>query len=177
METSTRGAESDASGAERRRGNDLVAPLVRDLLLDDRPVRLTVGGHSMTPFIRRGDVVTVQPTRLSRPVLGAVLVVAADAQRFTVHRHVGWRDGRIVPRGDCAPAPDPAIPLASVLGVVTRVERSGLRVWAGLGPERRVLAWLSRTGWLAQLARLRTRLDRLARRGLRSGQKREAERE
>jgi hypothetical protein len=138
-------------------------PLLKVLLGGGRHVRLRVSGHSMTPFIRRGDLVTVRPRCDLRPSLGDVLVVAADSRWLTVHRHVGWAEGRIVPRGDSATAPDTAIPLASVLGVVIRVDRQGRRAWAALGPERRMVAWLSRIGLLGQIARLRARLKRSAR--------------
>jgi hypothetical protein len=40
---------------------------------------------------------------------------------------------------------DGIIPQANLLGKVTRIERNGKKVWLGLGPERRVIAWLSRT--------------------------------
>ncbi|HUL76785.1 MAG TPA: S24/S26 family peptidase [Vicinamibacteria bacterium] len=144
-----------------QRGSDLAVPLIEDLLGEGRSVSFEVDGHSMTPFIRRGDRVTVRPRR-TRPSFGDVLVVVADARRLTVHRHVGWADGLIVPRGDCAPAPDPPVPLERVLGVLTRVDRQDRRVRAGLGPERRVIAWLSRIGLLARIARLHARLGRAA---------------
>lgn len=160
---SPRGATHRPTGGELectpslRRGNDLLTPLVKDLLSESQPVCLEVDGHSMTPFIRRGDLVTVRPRRASRPALGDVLLVAADARRFTIHRYVDHVDGCVVPRGDCAPTADPPTPIEEVLGFVTRVEREGRRVWAGLGPERRTIAWLSRTGLLWRVARWRAR--------------------
>ncbi|HXK08236.1 MAG TPA: S24/S26 family peptidase [Vicinamibacteria bacterium] len=139
-----------------------MAPLLEGLLRDGRSVSFRVDGHSMTPFIRRGDLVTVRPRLGDRPSLGDVLLVVADGHRLTVHRHVDWADGRVVPRGDAAPAPDPAVPLDRALGVVARVERRGRLVRVGLGPERRVVAWLSRIGLLARLALLHARLGRSA---------------
>ena len=43
---------------------------------------------------------------------------------------------------------DCRIPRENLLGRVTRVERNGKAVWLGLGPERTLIAWLSRRGWL-----------------------------
>ena len=150
--------ESDECAQPLQRGNDVLTPLVRELLSEGRSVSIEVDGHSMTPFIRRGDLVTVRPRRDSRPSRGDVLLFVPDSRRFIIHRHVGWVKGRVVPRGDCAPASDAPIPLEDVLGKVTQVERQGRRIWAGLGPERWVVAWLSRIGLLGRLARLRALL-------------------
>jgi len=140
------------------------APLLRDLLRDGIAVRFEVSGHSMTPFIRPGDVVTVQPCPGRRPAVGAVLLLDAG-NRLLLHRHVGWAVGGIVPRGDNTAAPDPTVAPGQVLGAVTRVERRGRRVRAGLGPEGRLIAWLSRGGLLRSAARLRERLRGRARVG------------
>jgi hypothetical protein len=129
-------------------------------LRDGQAVSLEVGGHSMTPFIRGGDRLTVRPRQGRRPSLGQVLVAAVDPGRVIVHRHVGWLEDRVVLRGDSTAASDAPIPLEAVVGVVARVERGDRRVWAALGPERRLVAWLSRRGLLGRMARLRARLGR-----------------
>jgi len=138
---------------------DLARGLFADLLSSGVNVRLEVGGHSMTPFIRAGDVVTVAPRGDARPALGDVVVCAVDRDQLTMHRLVGWAEERLIPRGDAAPSADPAVPVDSVVGLVRRVERRDRPVRLGLGPERRVIAWLSRCGLLARLARLRARLE------------------
>jgi hypothetical protein len=136
----------------------VLSPLLTDLLRGGLAVRLAVTGHSMTPFVRAGDVVTITP-RL-RPTLGDVVAFAPDAGRVIVHRLVARPDGRLLLRGDAAAAPDPPIGDDEVLGVVTLVERHGRRVGIGLGLERRGVAWLSRLGLLRGLARLRERCRR-----------------
>ncbi|HTX66343.1 MAG TPA: S24/S26 family peptidase [Opitutaceae bacterium] len=136
-------------------------PLLRDLLREGIEVRFEVGGHSMTPLVRPGDIVTVRPRPGDRPPVGAVLLLDAGG-RLLLHRHVGWAGGRIVPRGDNTAAADAAVALEHVLGVVTRVERRGRRVRAGLGPEGKLIAWMSRRGLLRSAARLRERLRRRA---------------
>jgi hypothetical protein len=132
--------------------------LFADLLSSGVSVRLEVGGHSMAPFVRSGDVVTVAPRGDARPSLGDVVVCAVERDQLTMHRVVGWTGGQLVPRGDAAPTADAALQLDSVVGLVRRVERRGRPVRLGLGPERRVIAWLSRLGLLASLGRLRARL-------------------
>jgi hypothetical protein len=140
-----------------RGGEDLRRSLAADLLRGGSPVRLEVTGHSMSPFIRSGDVVTIEPLSGRRPALGEVVAVA-PASGLLVHRLVGWKRGRALSRGDVAAEADPVTPSEALLGRVTRVERRGRRVRLGLGIERVAIAWLSRAGLLRALARLRQRL-------------------
>ena len=134
----------------------LLRPLVSDLLRGGTPVRLEVTGHSMSPFIRGGDVVTIEPLAGRRPALGEVVALAPGGH-LLVHRLVGWDRGRALCRGDVAVGPDPPPSPEELLGRVTRVERAGRRVRLGLGIERVPIAWFSRLGVLRALARLRER--------------------
>jgi hypothetical protein len=111
----------------------------------------------MTPFIRNGDVVTLEPLLGRRPTLGEVVALAPGG-RLLVHRVVGWDRGQALCRGDVAAGVDPLASPDELLGRVTRVERGGRRVRLGQGIERVPIAWLSRVGLLRALARLRERL-------------------
>ncbi len=133
-------------------------PLLCGLLRDGIPVSVEVRGCSMSPFIRPGDVVRLRPP-LGRLLVGAVLLLEAEG-RLLLHRHVGWTEGRIITRGDNATVADGLFAPDRVLGVVTGVERRGRRVWAGLGPEGRLIAWLSRGGLLRWAGCLRQRVRR-----------------
>jgi len=132
-------------------------PLLADLLRGGTPVRLEVTGHSMSPFIRSGDVVTIEPLSGRSPALGEVVALAAGG-RLLVHRLVGRDRGQALCRGDVASGADPVASLDDLLGRVTRVERGGRRVRLGLGLERLPIAWLSRVGLPRALARLWERL-------------------
>jgi hypothetical protein len=107
----------------------------------------------MDPFIRDGDVITVSPLRSTRPRVGDVVAFARlEGANLVVHRVVARRGWDAVVQGDGVPEyADGLIPAESLLGRVTRVERDGRSVWLGLGPERVVIAWLSRAGWLIPL--------------------------
>jgi hypothetical protein len=139
------------AGPEKRSPDELLQPLLADLLRGGTPVRLEVTGHSMSPFIRSGDVVTIEPLSSHRPTLGAVVALAPGG-RLLVHRLVGWG------RGDAAAGADPSASPDDLLGRVSRVERGGRPVRLGLGLERLPIAWLSRLGLLRVLARLREQL-------------------
>lgn len=134
-----------------------VPALVAGLLRHGSGVRLGVTGHSMTPFVRKGDVLTIEPPLGRRLSLGDVVLCAPD-RRLVAHRIVGWRGELVRLRGDLAPTEDATLAPADVLGVVTRVERGGREVRLGPRPVRAAIAWLSRSGLLRQLARVRERL-------------------
>jgi signal peptidase I len=135
-------------------GHEILRPLLADLLRSGTSVRLEVTGHSMSPFIRHGDVVALEPLRGRLPALGEVVALTPGG-RLLVHRVVGWQRGQVLCRGDVAKGADPAVSPDDVLGRVTRVERRGRHVRLGLGIERLAIAWLSRVGLLRALAAVR----------------------
>jgi hypothetical protein len=123
-------------------------------LRDGLSARLEVTGRSMTPFVQSGDRVTVKPADADGLSFGDVVVFAAGGHALTVHRIVGWSGEAIRSRGDMAGQEDAPVARHEVLGVVTRVERRGKRLRLGLGPERSLIARLSRLGVFARLGRI-----------------------
>lgn len=125
----------------------------------------------MSPFIRDGDVITLAPTQLSgrnprvptfsaalpdvEPVVRAcgigqvVAFVSPVSQRLVVHRIIGRHKSRFLIQGDnLSGLVADAVRQDDILGRVVRIERGRKRVWLGLGPERYVIAALSRAGLL-----------------------------
>lgn len=137
-----------------------IAELVGGLLREGTRVSLAVGGFSMAPFLKNGDRVTLEPVRRVHP--GDVVARLCGGERLLIHRVVGGAASEPLTRGDSATESDPAIRQGELLGRVQCAERSGRRLRLGLGPERRLLALLSRLGWLRPLLAL-------ARRSARSG--------
>lgn len=119
------------------------------------PFRFNAGGHSMAPFIRDGDVITVSPLAADAPGPGEVAAfVHPETQRLCLHRVLSVSKGRFLIQGDNLPEkPDGMIPREALVGRVTRVERAGRRVRLGLGPERLLIAYLSRCGGLTAIRR------------------------
>ncbi len=131
--------------------NDELAALMQAVLAKGGRFRFQATGSSMRPFIREGDVLTVEP--LAGPArLGEVVVcVQADGGRLMVHRVVrvgrtGW-----LTKGDQARQADGWVEQPGLVGRVVRVERQGQAAWAGLGRERVLIGWLSRWGWLVPM--------------------------
>jgi hypothetical protein len=127
-------------------------PALRELLqaVLDRgvPFRFRATGFSMTPFVRDGDVITVAPLAGRSIGPGDVVgFVRPDTGKLVVHRVVGQKGDAFLIRGDYTGETDGPIEVANILGCVTRVEREGKTVDLGLGPERRLIAVLTRWGF------------------------------
>lgn len=107
----------------------------------------------MTPFIRDGDVITVAPLQLTLPCIGEVVAFVRPKEgNLVVHRVIARRGRTVLIQGDNGlDYADGLIPQENILGRVTRIERNGHNVWVGLGPERYLIAWLSRTTLLIPL--------------------------
>jgi signal peptidase I len=109
------------------------------------PFRFRANGYSMSPFIRDGDIVTVSPLFDAAPHLGDVVALShPEIGRLVVHRVVGGKGFSYITKGDNASAEDGWVPKEKILGLVTKVERNGAKVGLGLGPERFLIAILSR---------------------------------
>jgi hypothetical protein len=120
------------------------------------PFRFSARGYSMAPFIRDGDVISVSPLASSAPGLGDVVAfIHPETELLCMHRVLSVNGDSFFIQGDNMPEkPDGMIPREAIVGWVTRVERAGRSVRLGLGPERLLLALLSRCGGLAVIRRL-----------------------
>lgn len=106
----------------------------------------------MAPFIRDGDVITIEPVREKPPGIGGVVAFFhPQFEKIMVHRVVGKKDRTYLIRGDNSPASDGEISKDHVLGFVTRVERRGKNISLGSGFEKYLIAFLSRRGLLIPL--------------------------
>jgi hypothetical protein len=111
----------------------------------------------MTPFVRSGDVLAVEPLR-GRPLSTGDVILHAPGPRLVAHRVVGRRGALVRSRGDIAPCEDAPVAPGDVLGIVAGIERDGRRVRLGPRPVRVAIALLSRAGILRGLAVARERL-------------------
>jgi phage repressor protein C with HTH and peptisase S24 domain len=122
--------------------------LLRAVLDKGKPFRFRARGLSMSPFIKDGDVVTVAPLRGATPQTGDIAAFLHPATgQLAIHRIVGAKSGRFTLKGDNAVETDGALPAATLLGLVTRVERNGSLIRPGPGGGA-AIAKLSRSGLL-----------------------------
>jgi len=118
-------------------------------------------GFSMYPFIKDGDVITVSPLAKDSPRLGNVVAfVQREMEKLVVHRVIRIGANSYFMKGDDTQAGDSPVPKENVLGLVTKVERGQKRVFIGLGPERFIIAILTRKGWAIPLVRAAVKLLR-----------------
>jgi signal peptidase I len=123
--------------------------LVKEVLGKGVECRLQVKGYSMSPFIKDNDVVTISPISDASPGFGDVIAfVHPKADKFFIHRVVGKIGGAYLIKGENSLEPDGLIERKHIIGIITRVERDGKKVFFGLGPERFLVALLTRTNLL-----------------------------
>jgi signal peptidase I len=105
----------------------LMPELIEDLLAQGTRVRLAVGGVSMVPRLRNGDLVTIEPLQGKDARFGELVLFRREDGAPVLHRVVRrWRS-RLQTRGDANIRLDPSIDAACVLGRVRRIERAGSR--------------------------------------------------
>ena len=132
-------------GGELSLSGPALVELLRAVLYKGKPFRFRAKGFSMSPFVMDGDIITVSPLTGDLPRLGEVVAyISAETGRLIVHRVIGKRGKGCLIRGDSAWEKQDWVTEAYILGRVTRVERNGKPVGLGLGPERRLIALLSR---------------------------------
>jgi hypothetical protein len=113
-------------------------------LPEDGRLRVRLGGISMSPFIRDGELAEVGP-RPRQPRRGMVLVCTPDGKAFIIHRVISWRakggSWQVRTKGDSLVRSDRWWEPSEVLGQVVALHRGGSRVPLDRGQ----LYWL---GWL-----------------------------
>ena len=84
---------------------------------------------------------------IHKPRIGEIIAfVRPENEKLVVHRVIARHSTDAIFQGDNdLEYPEEIIPQENLLGKVTKIERNGHKVWMGLGPERYMIAWLSRT--------------------------------
>ncbi len=99
----------------------------------------------MHPFIKDNDMVTLCPLKDSPCVGDVVAFEESLSGRLLVHRIIRINGNMYVMKGDDTWGKgDVPVAAPHIVGIVSRVERKGSIVRAGFGPEKRLIALLSR---------------------------------
>ena len=126
-----------------------IVSLLRDVLRRGAECQFQANGHSMSPFIKDGDIVTVSPILHSSPGIGDVVAfIHKKTGRLLIHRVVGKNGKSYLTKGDNTFEGDGSVHEANILGYVRKVERNGKKVSLGLGPESFLISLLTRKGLL-----------------------------
>lgn len=133
-----------------------LASLIRATLTEATPISFDAPGRSMEPFIRSGDKIFV--SRVTKPAIrrGDVLVyVHPQDGKVIAHRVIRIDGNHFLCKGDNVHLHDDGwIDFQDVLGRVRRVERNGKRSRLGFGPEKFIIALLSKQRLLVPVCNL-----------------------
>jgi hypothetical protein len=139
--------------------SQILPELVAKMVSKGVECRLEVRGYSMSPFVKDNDTVTISPMVDSSPGFGDVIAfVHPGTEKLVIHRVVGKLGNACLVKGENASEPDGLIERKHMIGIITRVERKGRKVLFGLGPERFLIALLTRANLVPPLLRLLRRI-------------------
>lgn len=97
-------------------------------------LRFKALGGSMTPFIRSGDIITIEPVNHRNIVVGDILFYEADSE-FLVHRLIEKRENKensiYTTKGDSLTSPDKPVNDSQIMGKVIKIERNGKKLEYG----------------------------------------------
>ena len=124
--------------------NAALAALMLDTLSKNAKFRFQAKGSSMWPWIKNGDILTIAPLPPSGPRLGDVVPFRNHSNKLVVHRIVGKQRGQYLISADNASSVDGLFHPDALYGRLTAIERNLRPVLFGLGPERGVVALMTR---------------------------------
>lgn len=134
---------------------ELFSDILKGMLIERKSnIRFQARGFSMAPFIKDRDIVTVVPVLPGHVInFGDLVVINKDnpANKIILHRIVGRSAGLYLIKGDNHYTKDGLVPIGTIFGKVIKMERNGKRVFFGFGPERFIIAFLSRCNLLIPL--------------------------
>jgi hypothetical protein len=120
--------------------------LALDLVAQAPTLRLRIVGTSMTPLLRDGDFVILQPLPVEFLRPGDLIAFRCDGDTVT-HRLIAIQPDGLLTRGDNLPEPDPLVSPERVLGRAISLEKNGHQIRLskpGWAFAHRILAW---SGW------------------------------
>jgi signal peptidase I len=141
------------------------ADLSTRILQRGTSLRFTAHGSSMSPFIRDGDVMTVEPVRVAALKVGDVVFYHTNSEMLVAHRvvgrHVEGDEIVLTMRGDSSLRYDEKVHADRVLGSVVNVER-GKKVFHLQKGLMRVLPliWITSTPLRSIILRIAYRLKK-----------------
>lgn len=112
--------------------------VVRDLLLEGAPVRVSVKGQSMLPFFRSGSTVALRPIR-EEDFRKYNVVLADTGRNFVIHRIISLDGDTVTLLGDGNIYGTESMTRDKVYGIIdcSRVHIFFARIWLWLRPVRR----------------------------------------
>jgi len=114
--------------------------LASEILADGKILRFKANGFSMSPFIRDGDIIDVQPDSAEKIQKGDIILYRHKPDRLLAHRVVQidseGSKSKYVIQGDALYQPDGIISSEQVLGRVVAIRHNGKHVRIDILPSR-----------------------------------------
>ena len=154
------------NGSELMLSGENLRDMLCDVLNKGTLFRFKARGSSMSPFIKDGDVLTICSTQQSDIKNGTIVVYYHKIlNKPIIHRIVGKQNSYYLVKGDNTVGTADLVYEADILGRVSGIRRNGKITVFGLGPERFMISFLTRSCFLIPLKiRLRKILNLLVKR-------------
>jgi len=137
-------------GGEKTLSRDAFEKLMQDILGKGVPFRFRAAGYSMSPFIKDGDVLTVDPVSSRSPKKGDVVVFKKRRSgEIVVHRIVRTKGDDYLVKGDNLLDEDGRVSQKDIFGIVRAVDRKGKKIRFGILWGKGMIAFLNRGKFLA----------------------------
>lgn len=110
---------------------ELSHELRKEAIQNGHSVQTLASGYSMFPFLRKGDLLTVEPVSMGEIKRGDIVVFESE-EKWIAHRviHIHSKEGaiQIRTRGDARISSDTAINKANYVGLVSSIERDSKKI-------------------------------------------------
>lgn len=129
--------------------NKQFSKLITAVLETGKSFRFKANGFSMTPLIKDGDNLTLSHAEANLIHIGDVVAfINPPDNQLIVHRVVARKKKDFLLKSDNGKSPDGWISAKRIIGRVNKIERENGQVRFGLGPEKGIVALLSRVNCL-----------------------------
>ncbi|HNR69632.1 MAG TPA: S24/S26 family peptidase [bacterium] len=156
------------NGGELCLSKDALRELASTVLHQNVPFRIRANGSSMSPMIKNGDIIVISPLRDRKPICGDVLAFVDPVnQALTVHRLIKNEGNCYFFRGDNSNGNVEITFADQLIGRLINVERNGVPVHLGLGPERILIGRLNRGRGFSLFIKLLRKIYRVLQKGIR----------
>jgi signal peptidase I len=106
---------------------ELTHSLRKEAILNGHSVKTIASGTSMFPFLRKGDLLTIEPLSMDKIKRGDVVVFECE-EKWIAHRviKIHSNDGlaEFTTRGDARVSNDPPVRKENYIGIVSYLERN-----------------------------------------------------
>lgn len=106
---------------------ELTHSLRKEAILNGHSVKTIASGTSMFPFLRKGDLLTIEPVLMDEIKRGDVVVFESE-EKWIAHRviKIHSNDGltEFTTRGDARVSNDPPVRKENYIGIVSYLERN-----------------------------------------------------